>query len=50
MCAIIVDTNTFHKFKNPTDEDMEPVWAWLENKRWQNRLILIYEEIGGGMG
>lgn len=29
MC-IIVDRNTFHKFKNPTDEDMEPVWTWLE--------------------
>ena len=26
MC-IIVDTNTFHKFKNSTDEDMEPVSA-----------------------
>ena len=29
MC-IIVDTNTFHKFKEPDDEDMEPVWTWLE--------------------
>ena len=29
MC-IIVDTNTFHKFKEPNDEDMEPVWTWLE--------------------
>ena len=31
MC-IIVDTNTFHKFKNPDDEDMEPVWSWLEKR------------------
>ena len=31
MC-IIVDTNTFHKFKNPDDEDMEPVWTWLEKR------------------
>lgn len=31
MC-IIVDTNTFHKFKKPDDEDMEPVWTWLEKK------------------
>ena len=31
MC-IIVDTNTFHKFKEPDDEDMEPVWTWLEKR------------------
>ena len=31
MC-IIVDTNTFHKFKEPNDEDMEPVWTWLEKR------------------
>lgn len=31
MC-IIVDTNTFHKFKEPDDEDMEPAWTWLENR------------------
>ena len=31
MC-IIVDTNTFHKFKDPNNEDMEPVWTWLENR------------------
>ena len=31
MC-IIVDANTFHKFKEPNDEDMEPVWTWLEKK------------------
>ena len=31
MC-IIVDTNTFHKFKKPDDEDMEPVWTWLEKR------------------
>ena len=31
MC-VILDTNTFGKFKNPTDEDMKPVWQWLDNK------------------
>ena len=31
MC-IIVDANTFHKFKEPDDEDMEPVWTWLEKR------------------
>ena len=31
MC-VIVDTNTFHKFKEPNNEDMEPVWTWLEKK------------------
>jgi hypothetical protein len=31
MC-VILDTNTFHKFKNPTDEDMAPVWKWLDNR------------------
>ena len=31
MC-VILDTNTFGKFKNPTDEDMKPVWQWLNNK------------------
>ena len=31
MC-IIVDTNTFHKFSEPDDEDMEPVWTWLERR------------------
>ncbi len=31
MCAIL-DANTFGKFKNPTDEDMAPVWKWLDNK------------------
>ncbi len=28
MC-VILDTNTFHKFRNPNDEDMAPVWKWL---------------------
>lgn len=32
MCAIL-DANTFSKFKDPSDEDMKPVWQWLENKR-----------------
>ena len=31
MC-VIVDTNTFGKFKNPTDEDMAPVWKWLDDR------------------
>ena len=31
MCAIL-DANTFGKFKNPTDEDMKPVWKWLDNR------------------
>lgn len=31
MCAIL-DANTFHKFKDPSDEDMKPVWQWLEKK------------------
>ena len=31
MC-VILDTNTFGKFKNPDDEDMEPVWRWLDNR------------------
>ena len=31
MC-IIVDTNTFHKFRESDDEDMEPVWTWLEKR------------------
>ena len=32
MMCVIVDTNTFHKFKKPDDEDMEPVWTWLEKR------------------
>ena len=31
MC-VILDTNTFGKFKKPTDEDMAPVWQWLDNR------------------
>ena len=31
MC-IILDVNCISKFKNPADEDMEPVWDWLERK------------------
>ncbi|MXV81792.1 hypothetical protein F4X88_17900 [Candidatus Poribacteria bacterium] len=31
MC-IILDTNTFGKFRNPNDEDMAPVWKWLDNR------------------
>ena len=31
MC-VILDTNTFHKFKNSDDEDMALVWKWLDNR------------------
>ncbi|MYI92934.1 hypothetical protein F4083_01205 [Candidatus Poribacteria bacterium] len=31
MCAIL-DANTFSRFKDPTDNDMKPVWKWLEDK------------------
>ena len=31
MC-VILDTNTFGKFKNPNDADMAPVWKWLDNR------------------
>lgn len=31
MC-VILDTNTFGKFKDQTDEDMAPVWKWLDNR------------------
>ena len=31
MC-VILDANTFGKFKNPADEDMSPVWEWLDNR------------------
>ena len=31
MC-VILDTNTFHKFKNSADEDMAPVWEWLDKR------------------
>ena len=29
---MILDANTFGKFKNPADEDMAPVWRWLDNR------------------
>ena len=32
MCAIL-DVNSIGKFKDPTNEDMKPVWHWLENKK-----------------
>lgn len=31
MC-VILDTNTFGKFKDLADEDMAPVWKWLDNR------------------
>ena len=31
MC-VILDTNTFGKFRNPNDKDMVPVWKWLDNR------------------
>ena len=40
MCAIL-DANTFNKFRDPADEDMQPVWNWLENKNGK----LVYANI-----
>lgn len=31
MC-VILDTNTFGKFRDMADEDMAPVWKWLDNR------------------
>ena len=31
MC-VILDANTFGKFRNANDEDMAPVWKWLDNR------------------
>ncbi len=31
MC-VILDADAFSKFKDPENEDMVPVWNWLENK------------------
>ena len=31
MC-IIVDANMFGRFKDPTNEDMKPVWNWLQRE------------------
>ena len=31
MC-IILDTNTFHRFRDPDDVDMEPVRKWLDRR------------------
>ena len=31
MC-VILDTNTFGKFRDLADEDMAPVWKWLDNR------------------
>ena len=31
MCAIL-DANMFGEFKNQSNEDMQPVWNWLEQK------------------
>ena len=31
MC-VILDADAFGKFKDPDNEDMAPVWNWLENK------------------
>lgn len=41
MC-IILDVNCISKFKNPTDEDMEPVWDWLERKN--GKIVYAYTE------
>lgn len=31
MC-VILDANMFGEFKDQSNEDMQPVWNWLENK------------------
>ena len=31
MC-IVMDANMFGAFRDPTDENMEPVWNWLQKK------------------
>ena len=41
MC-IILDVNSIGKFKNPADEDMEPVWDWLERKN--GKIVYAYTE------
>ena len=43
MC-VILDANMFGEFKDQDNEDMQPVWNWLENKEWQNSLYQ-YQEI-----
>ena len=52
MC-VIVDTNTFHKFKDLNNEDMKPVWNWLERKggkiAYSETKILETEWNRGGM-
>ncbi len=53
MC-VIIDTNTFSRFRNPADEDLEPVRQWLRNRNGK----IVYSNIGkykqewekGGMG
>ena len=41
MC-IILDVNSIGKFKNPDDEDMEPVRHWLESKN--GKIVYSYTE------
>lgn len=41
MC-IILDVNSIGKFKNPDDEDMEPVRDWLERKN--GKIVYAYTE------
>ena len=43
MC-IVVDANMFGQFRDPANEDMEPVWNWLHEKNGKNSL-LEYKEI-----
>ena len=31
MC-VILDVNSIGRFKDPADEDMEPVWNWLDRR------------------
>ena len=43
MCAIL-DTNTFGRFRNEKDENLEPVRKWLQRKMVKS-FILIQKNI-----
>ena len=53
MC-VIVDTNTFGRFRDPEDEDLEPVRKWLRNRNgkivYSNTAKCKREWEKGGMG
>ena len=52
MC-VILDANTFGKFRNANDEDMAPVWKWLDNRNgkivYSNTEKFEHEWERGGM-